>query len=193
MRASILSGLASLLLLVACGPASPPAEDTSGTGPEMEAAAGAGPAADEETGVPGVMDLLAADPELSIFLSALRVGDLSGVLSGAGPFTILAPHDEAFADLPAGWVEELLQPGNEARALRIIGYHVLPGKVMAADVPPAEAGLATETLAGLDLSVRSEADGSVHVNGGRVIRPDHVAGNGVVHVIDTVLLPGNGE
>jgi uncharacterized surface protein with fasciclin (FAS1) repeats len=70
---------------------------------------------------------------------------------------------------------------------------VLPGQVMAADVPPAEAGLATETIAGLDLSVRAEADGSVHVNGGRIIRPDRVAGNGVIHVIDTVLIPRASE
>ncbi len=193
IRFCIGSGMISLLVLAGCGPAQRPVDGAQAALPAPEAVAPAASEAGDVRADPGLMEALAEDRQLSVFLSALEAGGFSGLLSGPGPFTVLAPHDDAFAELPDDWLDDLLKPENEARARRILGYHVLPGQVMAADVPPAEAGLVTETIAGLDLSVRAEADGAVHVNGGRIVRPDRVAGNGVIHVIDTVLIPRASE
>lgn len=105
-------------------------------------------------------------------------------LSGAGPFTVFAPTDEAFAKLPQGTVENLLKPENRDQLVAILKYHVVPGKVMAADVKPGQVKTANGQKAEIKL-----ADGKVMVDNARVIKTDIAANNGVIHVIDTVILP----
>jgi uncharacterized surface protein with fasciclin (FAS1) repeats len=120
-------------------------------------------------------------------LAAAAAAGLVETLSGPGPFTVFAPTDEAFAKLPAGTVEALLQDREKLAA--ILKYHVVPGRVMAADV--IAAGTATPaTVQGQTLNIRV-MNGMVHINGGMVVMADVTASNGVIHVIDTVLLPSN--
>lgn len=118
-------------------------------------------------------------------VAALKAAGLVETLQGAGPFTVFAPTDEAFAKLPAGTVEDLLKPENKDKLVAILTYHVVPAKAMAKDV----AGMsAAKTVNGKDLSLKA-ADGKVMVNGSTVIKADIVTSNGVIHVIDSVLLP----
>src|SRR5690606_1770438 len=103
---------------------------------------------------------------------------------GEGPFTVFAPTDEAFAKLPAGTVEELLKPENKEKLTAILTYHVVPGKVMAADVKPGEVA----TVNGEDILIKVE-DGKVMYGDATVVKTDVGASNGVIHVIDTVVQP----
>lgn len=116
---------------------------------------------------------------------ALAAADLIEVLQGDGPFTVLAPTDEAFAKLPAGTVEALLKPQNKARLQEVLKYHVIAGRVAAKQV----AGLDNaKTLSGADVKIGLE-DGRLRVNQARVVKTDIDAANGLIHVIDEVLLP----
>ena len=120
--------------------------------------------------------------------AALEAAGLVSTLKGEGPFTVFAPTDEAFAKLPDGTVEKLLEPENKDQLTAILTYHVVPGKVMAADV----AGLdEVETVNGKMIDI--EVDGStVKVNDSTVTAADTAASNGVIHVIDMVMLPPEG-
>jgi uncharacterized surface protein with fasciclin (FAS1) repeats len=117
-------------------------------------------------------------------VAALKAGDLVTTLQGKGPFTVFAPTDEAFAKLPAGTLEDLLKPENKKKLAGILTYHVVPGKVMAADVKTMKA----KTVNGKELSIKV-AGGVVMVDNAKVVKTDLAASNGVIHVIDTVLLP----
>jgi uncharacterized surface protein with fasciclin (FAS1) repeats len=118
-------------------------------------------------------------------VAAVQAAGLVETLQGAGPFTVFAPTDEAFAKLPAGTVEKLL--ADPAALRKVLTYHVVPGKVMAADV--LRAGSANPaTVQGQALTIRVEG-GKVRVDGATVIAADVAASNGVIHVIDTVVLP----
>ena len=117
-------------------------------------------------------------------VTAVKAAGLVETLQGKGPFTVFAPTDEAFAKLPAGTVENLLKPENKEKLAAILTYHVLPGKVMAADVKTMKA----KTVNGKELSIRVEG-GKVTVDNANVIKTDVAASNGVIHVIDTVVLP----
>jgi uncharacterized surface protein with fasciclin (FAS1) repeats len=117
-------------------------------------------------------------------VAALKAAGLVETLQGPGPFTVFAPTDEAFAKLPAGTVESLLKPENKEKLIAILTYHVVPGKVMAADVRT----MSARTVNGQDLAISVEA-GGVMVNNAHVVATDVVASNGVIHVIDTVVLP----
>lgn len=117
-------------------------------------------------------------------VAAVKAAGLVETLRGAGPFTVFAPTDEAFAKLPPGTVEDLLKPENKAKLVVILTYHVVPGKVMAADVKTMKA----KTVNGQSLDVKV-ADGTVTVDNAKVIKTDVPASNGVIHVIDTVVLP----
>ena len=117
-------------------------------------------------------------------VTAIQAAGLVETLQGTGPFTVFAPTDDAFAKLPAGTLEDLLKPENKEKLVSILTYHVVPGKVMAADVKTMEAG----TVNGKKLSIKV-ADGKVTVNGAEVVKTDVAADNGVIHVIDAVLLP----
>ena len=116
--------------------------------------------------------------------AAVGAAGLAETLQGAGPFTVFAPTDEAFAKLPKGTVETLLKPENKAKLGAILTYHVVAGKVMAADVKTMKA----KTVNGQELDVKV-AHGTVTVNNATVTSTDVVASNGVIHVIDNVLLP----
>jgi len=117
-------------------------------------------------------------------VTAVKAAGLVETLQGKGPFTVFAPTDEAFAKLPAGTVENLLKPENKEKLVAILTYHVLPGKVMAADVKTMKA----KTVNGQELSIKV-AGGKVTVDNANVIKTDVAASNGVIHVIDTVVLP----
>ena len=117
-------------------------------------------------------------------VAAVKAAGLVETLQGTGPFTVFAPTDEAFAKLPEGTVADLLKPENKAKLVAILTYHVVPGKVMAADVKTMQA----KTVNGQELAIKV-ADGKVTVNDAKVIKTDVAASNGVIHVIDTVVLP----
>jgi uncharacterized surface protein with fasciclin (FAS1) repeats len=117
-------------------------------------------------------------------VTAIKAAGLVETLQGTGPFTVFAPTDEAFAKLPAGTVEDLLKPENKAKLVAILTYHVVPGKIMAADVKTMKA----KTVNGQELSIKVE-DGKVTVDNAGVVKTDVAAANGVIHVIDAVVLP----
>lgn len=117
--------------------------------------------------------------------AALQAADLVSTLKGKGPFTVFAPTDEAFAKLPKGTLDELLKPSNKAKLSAILLHHVVPGNVMAADVVKLHFA---NTAGGQRLSI-SAAEGDVRVDGVRVIKTDVRASNGVIHVIDAVMMP----
>ena len=131
-----------------------------------------------------VVAIAAGNADFSTLVAAVKAADLAETLSGAGPFTVFAPTNAAFDKLPKGTVEDLLKPENKAKLAAILTYHVVAGKVMAADV---KTGM-VKTVQGTDLDVRVTADG-VTVNDAKVVKTDIVGSNGVIHVIDTVVLP----
>ena len=117
-------------------------------------------------------------------VAAIKAAGLVETLQGTGPFTVFAPTDAAFAKLPAGTVEGLLKPENKEKLVAILKYHVVPGKVLAADVKTMEAKTAQGQTVKLKVS-----DAGVMVDNANVIKTDLLADNGVIHVIDTVILP----
>jgi transforming growth factor-beta-induced protein len=116
---------------------------------------------------------------------ALQAAGLVETLKGTGPFTVFAPTDEAFAKLPAGTLETLLKPENKAKLASILTYHVVPGKVTASQVATLKSA---KTVNGKELKIAATA-GAVTIDGARVVKTDVVATNGVIHVIDRVVLP----
>jgi uncharacterized surface protein with fasciclin (FAS1) repeats len=137
-------------------------------------------------------DIVAVATEAGSFetlLAAVRAAGLVETLQGPGPFTVFAPTDEAFAKLPAGTVESLLADPAALRA--VLTYHVVPGRVMAADVLASNGGTPA-TVQGQTLTIRV-VDGKVMVNDATVVAADVAASNGVIHVIDTVVLPPTGN
>ena len=132
-----------------------------------------------------IVDTAVAAGSFKTLAKALTAADLVTTLKGAGPFTVFAPTDEAFAKLPAGTLDNLLKPENKPMLRRVLTYHVVPGKVLATDVVKVTSA---KTVSGD--SVRIKVDGStVMVDKARVVKTDILASNGVIHVIDTVLLP----
>lgn len=117
-------------------------------------------------------------------VAAVQAADLDSTLAGEGPFTVFAPTDEAFGKLPEGTVEELLKPENREKLAGILTYHVVPGKVMAADVKPGN----VKTANGKEVTIAVE-DGAVMFGGARVVNTDIKTSNGVIHVIGSVVLP----
>ncbi len=122
--------------------------------------------------------------KFTTLVTALKAAGLVGLLQGEGPFTVFAPTDEAFAKLPAGTLEELLKPANKSKLAAILSHHVVNGKVMAADVKT----MKVKTLSGEEISLKVDG-GKVMVDGAKVIKTDIGATNGVIHVIDTVVMP----
>jgi uncharacterized surface protein with fasciclin (FAS1) repeats len=131
-----------------------------------------------------VVAIAAGNPDFSTLVAAIKAADLAETLSGAGPFTVFAPTNAAFDKLPKGTVEDLLKPENKAKLAAILTYHVVAGKVLAADVKTAM----VKTVQGTDLDVKVTTAG-VTVNDAKVVKTDIVGSNGVIHVIDTVVLP----
>jgi len=132
-----------------------------------------------------IVDVAAANASFSTLVAAVKAAGLVDTLKGDGPFTVFAPTDEAFAKLPAGTVENLLKTENKDKLTAILTYHVVSGKVMAADVVKLDSAT---TVQGQSVNVTTN-DGSVMINNANVVMADVKASNGVIHVIDTVLLP----
>jgi uncharacterized surface protein with fasciclin (FAS1) repeats len=120
-------------------------------------------------------------------VAAVKAADLVDTLKGSGPFTVFAPTDEAFAKLPKGTVESLLKPENKDKLRAILTYHVVAGKVMAADVMKLN-GKDARTVQGSPVAIKVNG-GTVMIGNAKVIKADIPTSNGVIHVIDTVLLP----
>ena len=131
-----------------------------------------------------IVAVASANGSFKTLVAAVKAAGLVETLQGKGPFTVFAPTDEAFAKLPQGTVESLLKPENKATLVAILTYHVVGAKVMAADV---KTGM-VKTVNGAELDVKAW-DGKVSVNGAKVTAADVAASNGVIHVIDTVVLP----
>jgi uncharacterized surface protein with fasciclin (FAS1) repeats len=132
-----------------------------------------------------IVDTAVAAGQFKTLAAALKAAGLVDTLKSAGPFTVFAPTDEAFAKLPKGTVEELLKPENKAKLTAILTYHVVAGKVMAADVMKVKDA---KTVQGGSVKVNAMG-GKVMIDNATVVKADIVASNGVIHVIDTVLMP----
>ena len=132
-----------------------------------------------------IVDTAVADGHFKTLVAAVQAAGLVDTLKGAGPFTVFAPTDDAFAKLPAGTIDTLLKPENKQKLTDILLYHVVSGKVMAADVVKLTSA---KTVEGQDVTVKVD-NGSVYINDAKVVITDIQTSNGVIHVIDTVLLP----
>ncbi len=133
-----------------------------------------------------IVDTAVAAGTFKTLVAAVQAAGLDETLKGPGPFTVFAPTDEAFAKLPAGTVDDLLKPENKAKLVSILTYHVVPGKVMAADVADKET--MAKSVQGSEIKIVGSKDG-VMVDGAKVVTADIAADNGVIHVIDTVIMP----
>jgi len=133
-----------------------------------------------------IVDTAIAAGQFKTLAAALEAAGLVDALKGTGPFTVFAPTDEAFAQLPAGTVESLLKPENKEKLKSILLYHVVSGNVPASEVLKLN-GRSVKTLQGSSIKVRTK-DG-VRLDNAKVVQTDVMASNGVIHVIDTVLIP----
>ncbi|MHC1749678.1 MAG: fasciclin domain-containing protein [Cellulosilyticaceae bacterium] len=134
-----------------------------------------------------IVDIASNNGSFGTLVAALKAAGLVDTLKGDGPFTVFAPTDDAFAKLPASTIEDLLKPENKDNLIKILTYHVIPGKITAADVMKLD-GKEITMLNGQKAKVTVK-DGAVYIDNAKVIIPDVMAKNGVIHVIDTVLLP----
>ena len=132
-----------------------------------------------------IVDTAAASDQFSTLVAAVKAAGLVETLKGEGPFTVFAPTNDAFAALPAGTVENLLKPENKDKLVAVLTYHVIPGKVMSADISGKMADVAT--VQGSSLSI--DATSGVKVDNASVTTADIITSNGVIHVIDQVVLP----
>ena len=134
-----------------------------------------------------IVDTAVAAGTFKTLVAAVKAADLVDTLKGEGPFTVLAPNDDAFKKLPAGTVENLLKPENKDKLVAILKYHVIASKAMAADVVKLD-GKKVKTVEGSEVSIKV-TNGTVMVDKAKVIKTDIETKNGVIHVIDTVIMP----
>lgn len=134
-----------------------------------------------------IVDTAVAAGSFKTLVTAVKAAGLVDTLKGDGPFTVLAPTDEAFAKLPAGTVETLLKPENKDKLVALLTYHVIPARAMAADVVKLD-GKTVKSVQGSPIKVEVEGK-SVMVNDAKVVKADIACSNGVIHVIDTVIMP----
>jgi len=179
LAAIVAIGAAATLTLGACSSSSKSATTTT-TMPSAETTM---PAAKT------VVDIAASNPDFSTLVTAVKAAGLADTLSGSGPYTVFAPTNAAFAKLPAATLASLLKPANKDQLAAILTYHVVPGTVMAKDVTP---GM-VKTVNGANITVTVDNGNVVLTDGqgnkAKVVKTDIVASNGVIHVIDAVLLP----
>jgi uncharacterized surface protein with fasciclin (FAS1) repeats len=133
-----------------------------------------------------IVDTAVGAGNFGTLVAAVQAADLVDTLKGEGPFTVFAPTDAAFEALPEGTVEDLLKPENKDKLVSVLTYHVVPGKVMSSDLSE---GMTAKTVQGGDVTITLE--GGPKVNGATISTPDVEAGNGVIHVIDAVILPAS--
>lgn len=132
-----------------------------------------------------IVEVAGASKDFQTLVAAVKAADLVSTLSGEGPFTVFAPTDEAFAKLPKSALNDLLKPENKGKLAGILTYHVVPGKVLAADVVKLSKA---KTAQGSQVDIQVQ-DGKVKVDEATVVKTDIVCKNGVIHVIDSVILP----
>jgi uncharacterized surface protein with fasciclin (FAS1) repeats len=178
MSIAVTAGL--LAILAACG------DDDDSTTTEAvttEAPSSEAPSTDAPAEVGDIVAVASGAGSFSTLVAAVQAAGLVETLQGEGPFTVFAPTDDAFAALPAGVLDKLLLPENQDVLVKILTYHVVAGKVMAADVTAGDVA----TVEGQTIALAT--DGGVTVNGANVVTADVEASNGVIHVIDAVILP----
>jgi uncharacterized surface protein with fasciclin (FAS1) repeats len=173
LKASL--ALVSILAAVGC----------STTTPDLEAAQASAETAGKEAMQVDIVDTAVSAGSFTTLVAAVKAAGLVDTLKGDGPFTVFAPTDDAFAALPAGTVEDLLKPENKDKLIAVLTYHVVPGDVRAADVVKLDSA---STVQGGALSIHSDASG-VQVGDANVVKTDIGCSNGVIHVIDKVLIP----
>lgn len=132
-----------------------------------------------------IVDTAVAAGSFNTLAAALQAAGLVETLKGKGPFTVFAPTDEAFAKLPAGTVENLLKPENKDQLVAVLTYHVVPGSVSSSEVVKMTSA---KTVQGQSVKI-SNGKGGVMIDGAKVVKADVMASNGVIHVIDSVILP----
>ena len=132
-----------------------------------------------------IVDTAVSAGSFNTLAAALQAADLVDALKQPGPYTVFAPTDNAFAKLPAGTVDNLLKPEHKDKLIAILTYHVVPGEVDSAEVLKLNSA---KTLNGKNVSIEVK-EGNVMVNSAKVVKPDVKASNGVIHVIDTVIIP----
>ncbi len=146
---------------------------------------GAVPATAGHHGSKDIVDTAVAAGSFNTLVAAVKAAGLVETLKGDGPFTVFAPTDEAFAKLPAGTVESLLKPENKSKLIAILTYHVVPGNVLAKDVVKLTSA---KTVNGQSVTIAASAAG-VTIDNANVVKTDIQTSNGVIHVIDSVILP----
>ncbi|SIO51022.1 Uncaracterized surface protein containing fasciclin (FAS1) repeats [Rhodovulum sp. ES.010] len=145
----------------------------------------AAPAFAGDTMSKDIVTIASESDQFTTLVAAVSAAGLVDTLKGEGPFTVFAPTDDAFAALPEGTLDELLKPENKDQLTAILTYHVVPGKVMSGDLSD---GMTAATVEGSEVTIGTE--GGVTVDGASVVSADIEASNGVIHVIDQVILPG---
>jgi transforming growth factor-beta-induced protein len=176
------------MIVAACAPQETPTPAPTAI-PEPTQAPTEAPVVEEKT----IVDIAVEDGRFTTLVAAVQAAELAETLSGEGPFTVFAPTDDAFAALPAGTLDSLLLPENKQQLTDILLYHVVAGQVMAADVVGLDGQMADTALAGKQIGIKVDM-GNVYLNENvKVIITDVEASNGVIHVIDAVLLPASDE
>ena len=173
---SILTSLLALAMLAGCS-----------KDPQQATTTAAKKSATNQIAESNIVTVAATSGDFNTLVAAVKAAGLVETLQGDGPFTVFAPTDEAFAKLPAGTVDSLLLPENKQKLIAILTYHVVPGEVLAADVVKLSSA---NTVEGQPVSISTDAAG-VRVNDANVIVTDVMASNGVIHVIDSVLIPSS--
>jgi uncharacterized surface protein with fasciclin (FAS1) repeats len=177
--------VAAALTLSACSSSSDEATTAESSAAVEESAIAEADEMVGETSPGTIVEVASANPDFSTLVAAVSAAGLVETLSGEGPFTVVAPTNEAFAALPAGVLDALLLPENKDALVKILTYHVVPGTVLAADITDGDVA----TVEGQNVTL-STANG-VTVNGATVLTADVLADNGVIHVIDAVLVPAD--
>jgi len=189
-RLTLVLPIAALVLAAACGSDDDSGADTSAAAtvapateapPMSEAPMSEAPGTDAAA-VGTIVDVAASNPDFSTLVTAVQAAGLAETLSGDGPFTVFAPTNEAFAAVPAEVLDQLL--ADKEALTKVLTYHVLPGQVMAADVAPGDA----TTVEGSTVTI-SDDGGTLKIGDAAIVATDVAASNGVIHVIDAVLVP----
>lgn len=174
---AVYGGVFGVLALAAAGCGQQSAMETEDSAPPAPAAEVA----------KTVVDIISSSPDHTTLLAAVQAAELEDTLKGDGPFTVFAPTNAAFEKLPEGMVDDLLKPENKEKLVSVLTYHVVPAKVKAADAKALD-GQTADTVEGKTIAISLDGE-TVKVNDAAVVAADLEAGNGVVHAIDTVLIP----
>jgi uncharacterized surface protein with fasciclin (FAS1) repeats len=184
MKLKVAAATLAVASLALVGCSSSDDADAEATAAETTSAEASPDAMEDSTEAGTIVEVASGAGDFNTLVAAVEAAGLVDTLNGEGPFTEYAPTDEAFAALPDGLLDALLEPENQEVLTAILTYHVVPGEVMSSDIEP---GAAT-TVEGEDVEIET-ADGTVTVNGATVTTADVEASNGVIHVIDEVLVP----